>query len=680
MKVMTLKRFARQCQSGAYFRPSNFRVALAQVVDVKRNLRTHSDREHLLAAANWLKRAQDATSDGGFVGRYHLRTGWSSSYPETTGYIIPTLLKLADELHDEQFLARAQRAIDFLLSVQLPNGAFPSSEIAENSTNPSSFNTAQIMHGLQSWVEKTQNERCRTALQRAGNWLCEIQDSSGAWRKFFYLDLATTYSAHLTCWLAEAGAFLGDDRMLEASSRHLAWLLQHNDAEHAWFDLCGFSREDHEARRAVTHTIAYTVWGVLRTSEVLGSAEGKAAAERAAYAALRRLELSRRLPGVLDYRWRPLSSYDCLTGNAQMALIWLHLYEERGDPRLLSAALKAIDIVKSAQIIDGEYAGVTGGIAGSQPVWGGYIQDAFPNWAAKYFIDALLAKQKAMEKEIPFRSKPVAIGEPVPTALPAITSLNAQKTLKVALLTSQLSTKVMDFYRSWSKWGFCPHLVLIERRRISPFWSRVRARVSEGRMTQMPNLGRRYGTSLPIENNGARGAVSVLEFCKQAGIPATEVDSINSAESVRILQEHNIDLFVYAGAGILKELLIEATPLGGLNVHMGLLPSYRGMNVSEWAAWNHDPVGCSVHLIGSGIDTGDILLVRKVDVSSARNVSELRNLVNQSQIELLGEVVLYVLKIGKLPQGRSQTESEGLQYFTIHPTLLDALNRRLACS
>ena len=680
MNVGTLKRFARQCQSGAYFRPSNFRVALGQVVDVERNLRVHSDGEHLLAAANWLKRAQDATSDGGFVGRYYLRSGWSSSYPETTGYIIPTLLRLADELHDEEFLARAQRAIDFLLSVQLPSGAFPGAEIAENTTNPSPFNTAQIMNGLQSWAERTQDERCRQALQRAGNWLCEIQDPSGAWRKFFYQDLATTYSAHLTCWLAEAGAFLGDDRMLEASSRHLAWVLQHYDAEHAWFDLCGFSQEDHDARQSVTHTIAYTVWGVLRTSEVLGSAEGKAAAEKAANAALRRLELLRRLPGVLDYRWRPMSSYACLTGNAQHALIWLHMYEEHGDPRLLNAALKAIDIVKAAQVMDAEDRGVSGGIAGSQPIWGEYIPHAFPNWAAKYFIDALLAKQKALEREVPFRSKPVATGDPAPTALPAIMSSNAQAAPKVALITSQLSTKVMEFCSAWSKSGFRPDFVLIERRKLPSFWSRVRTRVSEGRIAQMPNLAPRSGPPLPIENDGAHGAVSVLEFCKQAGIPASEVDSINSAESVRLLREHKIDLLVYAGAGILKKPLIAAALLGVLNAHMGLLPPYRGMNVAEWSAWNRDPVGCSIHLIDTGIDTGDILLVRTVDVSGARNVNELRNLVDQSQIELLGEVLQYVLMTGKLPPRRSQAASEGLQYFTMHPVLVDALNRRLGRS
>jgi hypothetical protein len=57
-----------------------------------------------------------------------------------------------------------------------------------------------------------------------------------------------------------------------------------------------------------------------------------------------------------------------------------------------------------------------------------------------------------------------------------------------------------------------------------------------------------------------------------------------------------------------------------------------------------------------------------------------RKLVDQSQIELLGEVLRYVLTTGKLPQRRSQTEGEGLQYFTMHPILLGTLNRRLARS
>src|SRR5262245_55028496 len=73
-----------------------------------------ADREHLVAALHWLGRAQDASSDGGFCGRYRLDRGWTSSYPETTGYIVPTLLALARDpsLDGPALLARGRRAIE----------------------------------------------------------------------------------------------------------------------------------------------------------------------------------------------------------------------------------------------------------------------------------------------------------------------------------------------------------------------------------------------------------------------------------------------------------------------------------------------------------------------------------------------------------------------------------------
>jgi len=392
---------------------------------------------------------------------------------------------------------------------------------------------------------------------------------------------------------------------------------------------------------------------------------------------MRRLELSRGLAGMLDYRWRPLSYYVCLTGNVQLALIWLHMYDEHGDPRLLNASLKAIDIVKAAQAMDREEGGIKGGIPGSHPIWGDYIEHGYPNWAAKYFIDAMLAKQKALGKDVPFRSKPRASAEPVPKSLPIPANSPATAKPKVALLTSQLATKVMEFCDAWSKWGFRPDFVLIERRAIPPLWARVQTRLSEGRITQMPNLAQQSGPALPIENNGSRAAVTVLEFCHQAGISAAEVESVNSEEAIALLREHKIDLFVYAGAGILRRPLIEAAPLGVLNAHMGVLPAYRGMNVTEWAAWNGDPVGCSVHLIDSGIDTGDILLVREVDVSTAKAVDAMRSLVDKAQVKLLGEVVHHVMEKGELPPRRAQAAAEGLQYYKMHPDLVNRLNQRL---
>src|SRR5262245_59568940 len=105
----------------AAWRPANLRMLASQVVHRTRNVAAgYGDDDHLVAAADWLTRAQDAATDGGVSGRYLLRSGWSSSYPETTGYIIPTFLALATHLQREEFMARARRCVEFLESVRLP--------------------------------------------------------------------------------------------------------------------------------------------------------------------------------------------------------------------------------------------------------------------------------------------------------------------------------------------------------------------------------------------------------------------------------------------------------------------------------------------------------------------------------------------------------------------------------
>ena len=352
-----------------------------------------SDDASLRAAAGWLARAQDATGDGGVSGRYRLSTGWSSSYPETTGYIVPTLLALAHALGDDRYRERAGACVDFLLSVQLPDGGFPALEIADNRTAPSPFNSAQIVHGLQRWHEQTADPRALDAMVRAARWICDVQDPGGAWRRHFYRELACSYSAYAACWLGELGAYLEEPRFTRAAERNLRWVLGRRDATTGWFDACGFSEVDHAARLAPTHTIAYTLCGVLMMSERLAIEEGVNAVHAAGEALLHRLERSRGLAGVLDHSWKARATYVCLTGNAQIASLWLRLAGTTRDVRFVNAAFKALDVVKEAQSLASSDPGIRGGIPGSWPIGGAYIPYALPNWAAKFFVDALLAKQ-----------------------------------------------------------------------------------------------------------------------------------------------------------------------------------------------------------------------------------------------------------------------------------------------
>jgi hypothetical protein len=163
------------------WRPASFGALSAGLLHRNRNaLVGTSEREHLLAAAEWLGRAQDAQPDGGVSGRFDVGGGWTSSYPETTGYIVPTFLALESEAGLSGYRERARRCIEFLLSVQLPSGAFPGLEIAENRDKPSIFNSAQILNGLTAWHRATGDETTLRAARRAADWLVAAQDPDGA--------------------------------------------------------------------------------------------------------------------------------------------------------------------------------------------------------------------------------------------------------------------------------------------------------------------------------------------------------------------------------------------------------------------------------------------------------------------------------------------------------------------
>lgn len=671
-----LKRVAGIAKHCRFWVRGHSRYLLDNLIHREKNSEAgYLDQDHMVAAARWLEAAQDATPDGGFVGRYRLNIGWTSTYPETTGYIIPTLLALASDLKDERFRERARRAVDFLMGIQLESGAFPGLEIAENRTEPSPFNTGQILNGLVAWAAATGDDKVLQAARRAGDWLISIQDDDGAWRKHYYYGVVPTYSAHVACWLAQLGQHTGDRKYLDAASRNIDWVLSHRAPETGWIENMGFDADHHKARIAHTHTIAYTLWGILYTCEILNRQDGIDAVADAAARIARRLELSRWLPGMLDWRWKGAADYACLTGNAQMALIWFKLYRLIGGTHFINAAFKAIDLIKRAQPMDNPNPGIRGGIAGSDPVWGGYIFVGIPNWAAKYFIDALLEKKRILQL-LPDRPRGQwQVPADVPQSVPAPDS--AQKPAqqpKVAMLAYDGAKKVAQMSEAWAKWGFKPDLVIVERDPQPSYWDRLWTVVeAHGIMYFVSRaLGRKKtpaAKSPTAMTTPQKKYADPVTYCKARGIELLVVDNVNSAAALQRLKAVKPDIAIHAGAGIIRQELLALLPLGLINAHMGILPRYRGMNVSEWAAFNGDPVGCTVHLIDPGIDTGGILCARVVDTADIKDVPHLRTCVDDAQIALLGEVMHYVMTTGKLPPCRAQNPDEGVQFFRIHPDL-----------
>ena len=673
--LVELKRLARY-RAWARGHPA---FLLSQAFDRERNLRCgFTDEDHLRAAVRWLAAAQDSQSDGGVAGRYQLNRGWTSSYPETTGYVVPTFLALSHDLPGAGFRGRAERAVRFLLSVQLPEGGFPGLEIADNRVIPSVFNTAQILHGLTAWHRETGEEEVRIAAGRAVQWLLGLQDPDGAFRRHAsedYDNRANTYSAYLACRLAEWGDYAADRAALAAAGRHLDWTLAHR-RPNDWIALAGFDEDQHRADEAFTHSIAYTIGGILSTAETLGRSDGITAATAAAERLARRLELSRFLPGLIGGDWRGRSRYACLTGNCQMALIWFRLHSLTRNLRLVNAALKAIDLVKLAQPMRNPNPGLFGGVPGSDPVHGSYIEGAVPNWAAKYFIDALLEKRRILAELRTEAMKPAAAARPSRGAIVSGPASAPGRPLSTVMLTTVRSHKVPQMLDAWRERDIGILTVVVEHPAAEPPTARLRRHLrNEGLSWIATRLGAANNSAVEAAAQEAP-LVDVPTYCRSRGVAVLETGPLDSADTVAAIKALDPDLGIHAGAGLLRWPLIGAFRLGVLNAHMGLLPAYRGMNVAEWAALEGAPVGCTVHLIDAGIDTGPILATREVDIRYCGSIEALRGAVDRAQLTLLGDIIESIVG-GRMPEPLTSAEPPGPQYFEMHQDLAAILEARL---
>ena len=350
---------------------------------------------HLRAAVDWLRRAQDATPDDGVAQAWFVRPGrWARSYPETTGYIIPTLYRYAAVYDDADARVRARRMTDWECALQFPEGGVVAGALGD-SDQPTVFNTGQVLFGWVRAFEVEGDERYRAAAVRAADWLCAAQDPDGCWRRFgspMTSRAVNTYNTRTAWALARAYEMSGDRRYLERAVGNCDWAMSQRN-EQGW--LAQNCLQDDT--QPFVHTIAYAMRGLLEVGVVAGREDFIDAACRIGTAVLDRLPPDGRLAGRFDAAWRPTVRYSCLTGNAQMAINWGRVFQLRGGDRFRDGVRTLNRFLKTTQALSGSDA-ERGAIKGSHPVNGGYHPWQYPNWAAKYFVDALMMED-ALRRE-----------------------------------------------------------------------------------------------------------------------------------------------------------------------------------------------------------------------------------------------------------------------------------------
>ncbi|MFZ5568863.1 MAG: hypothetical protein ACOZF0_00555 [Thermodesulfobacteriota bacterium] len=353
-----------------------------------------SDRDHLLETINWLCRAQDSSPDGGVARGYHatrwrgyLPRGWQASYPETTGYIIPTMLAASDHLNQPNLRDRAFRMADWEIDIQLPSGAVMGSVVTARPL-PAVFNTGQVIFGWLAVFKLTNTEKYIKAAAKAADYLMQVQESDGAWRSGnsqYALSSSTVYNTRAAWALIELGLHMDHAGYVTAGRNNIEFALK-RQKENGWFSDNCLS----DPARPLLHTIVYATRGILESGMRLNENRYVNAALRTLDALCNCQREDGGIPGRLDEHWNAMVSWDCVTGDAQAAIAWLRANALTGDPKYRLASRKAIDFVKKTQNLRHPNPGIRGGVKGSFPFDGEYGRFEMLNWAAKFFCDALL--------------------------------------------------------------------------------------------------------------------------------------------------------------------------------------------------------------------------------------------------------------------------------------------------
>jgi len=102
---------------------------------------------------------------------------------------------------------------------------------------------------------------------------------------------------------------------------------------------------------------------------------------------------------------------------------------------------------------------------------------------------------------------------------------------------------------------------------------------------------------------------------------------------ISILKEHEPDIIVLAGfMRIIKSEFLSLYPNKIINIHPSLLPKFPGLNAGKKALdAGVSETGCTVHYVDDGIDTGKIILQKKVPISKDDTIESLMEKIHKAE-------------------------------------------------
>lgn len=331
----------------------------------------------------WLLEAHKAAAGKGISAGYHLLKGWSPAYPETTGYTIETLWDYHIFTTESKWAEVALRCSDWLCDIQTAQGAWHGGPGGRLPIMV--FDTGMILFGLCRTFEATGRSKYRLSIEKACQWLYEWLEPEGCWKYGAFRDnFVPAYYTRVVWALLRANQILQKTE-LEKSMRLALQYYKKDILANGAVENWAFGPTE----PAYTHTIAYTYRGFLESAILLNDTEMLSKCHEMTLKLCEILAPTGLPAGHYDLQWQGDYRFTCVTGNFQLSAYFLRCFQVYQKEVFLHMGSQLLQQSAGFQC-KVPLKAIHGAFPGSYPWWKNYLPLMFPNWAAKFFLDAWL--------------------------------------------------------------------------------------------------------------------------------------------------------------------------------------------------------------------------------------------------------------------------------------------------
>ncbi|MDR0983121.1 MAG: methionyl-tRNA formyltransferase [Culturomica sp.] len=119
---------------------------------------------------------------------------------------------------------------------------------------------------------------------------------------------------------------------------------------------------------------------------------------------------------------------------------------------------------------------------------------------------------------------------------------------------------------------------------------------------------------------------AVKEYSVKQGLPILQPEKFKDDDFLKVLKSWNADLNIVVAFKMLPQVVWNMPRLGTMNLHASLLPDYRGAAPINRVIMNgEDVTGVTTFLLNHGMDTGSLLLQKRVAIGESMTAGELHD-------------------------------------------------------